>query len=600
MARRDSNSSARSDQKGTLKGAQRIFKYMAPYKWRYILGLVFLFLTSLVFLSFTQLTRYLVDSTNLLGGTLDYQIPFEMDMTTIGLVLFGVLLLQAFFSFFRVYLFSYVTEHSLADFRTEAYNRLITLPMVFFTQKSVGELSSRMASDISQIQEVLNTTLAELLRQAMLIVGGLFLLFYTSAKLTFMMLGVVPVIALAAVYFGRYIRSLSRGVQDEVARSTHIVEESVSGIVNVKSFTNESFESDRFRKSVTSIRSYAIRTGVWRGLLASFIILCVFGTIVGVLWYAVHLIDTNELTPGSMIQFMLLAMTIGISIGGMAELYGGLQKGFGAVERVLELIDEDPEDGSLGKSTTDIDIHGHIAFDKVSFTYPNRPEVQVLHDVTFEVNPGQQVAIVGPSGAGKSTITALILRFYQPDSGVFNIDGKPASDYDLKALRKHMAIVPQEVMLFGGTIRQNIAYGRLDATEDEIRDAAEKANALEFINKFPDGFETLVGERGVQLSGGQRQRIAIARAILKDPKILLLDEATSSLDTESERLVQGALEYLMKGRTSIVIAHRLSTIRNADKILVLEDGRLREEGTHDELIALENGIYRNLSSLQLS
>ncbi|MFT4678833.1 MAG: ABC transporter fused permease/ATP-binding protein [Flavobacteriales bacterium] len=599
MARRGKKEFDQDAPKGTYKASKRILSYMAPYKWRYFLGLFFLLLTSLVFLSFTQLTRYLVDSTTQLGE-LNYEIPFDMSMTTIGLVLFAILVLQGFFSFFRVYLFSYVTEHSLADFRSDAYNSLITLPMTFYTQKSVGELSSRMASDISQIQEVLNTTLAELLRQAMLIVGGLILLFYTSTKLTFMMLGVVPVIAIAAVYFGRYIRSLSRSVQDEVARSTHIVEESLSGIVNVKSFTNEAFEALRFKKSVQNIKQFAIRSGVWRGLLASFIIVCIFGTIVGVLWYAVHLIDINELTPGEMIQFMLLAMTIGISIGGLAELYGGLQKGFGSVERVLELIDETPEQIRIEQSPAVLNIDGAVEFKNIKFRYPNRPDVQVLDDVSFKVNPGEQVAIVGPSGAGKSTITALILRFYDADSGTFSIDGKAAQEYDLRELRQQMAIVPQEVLLFGGSIRENIAYGKLDASDEEIHEAAKKANAHDFVTKFPDGYETLVGERGVQLSGGQRQRVAIARAILKNPKILLLDEATSSLDSESERLVQEALDNLMKGRTSIVIAHRLSTIRKANKILVIEDGKLREEGTHDELIALENGLYKHLSGLQFS
>lgn len=491
-----------------------------------------------------------------------------------------------------------MTERSLADFRKDAFDRLITLPMTFFSEKSVGELNSRMASDISQIQEVLNTTLAEFLRQAMIIVGGVILLFIVSPKLTLTMLAIIPVMALAAVFFGRFIRRLSKEAQDHIADSTNIVEEAVTGIQNVKAFTNELYESARFGKSVDNIKRVALKGGIWRGAFAAFIIICIFGAIVGILWYAMYMVQEGKITEGMMFQFMLLALTIGFSIGGMAELYASLQKGIGATERVFEIIDEMAEPVSMVDNADRLDLQGAVEFRNIDFTYPSRPDVQVLKDVSFTANPGEQVAIVGPSGAGKSTITSIILRFYQQSSGELLIDHKPAAEFDLTELRKHMAIVPQEVMLFGGTIGENIAYGMPNATQEEIDQAAEKANAKEFIVRFPDGYDTKVGERGVQLSGGQRQRVAIARAILNDPTILILDEATSSLDSESERLVQEALDYLMKGRTSIVIAHRLSTIKNADKILVLESGHLREQGTHEELIANENGLYKHLSSLQ--
>lgn len=571
-------------------------RYMAPYKWRYFIGLLFLFLTGLVFLMITQLMRYLVDSGE--GEEVFYQIPFDLNLKTIGITFIIVLLAQAFFSFFRVYLFAYVTERSLADFRKDAFNRLITLPMTFFSEKSVGELNSRMASDISQIQEVLNTTVAEFLRQAMIIIGGVAMLFVVSPKLTLTMLAIVPIMAIAAVFFGRFIRKLSKEAQDHIAQSTNIVEEAVTGIQNVKAFTNELYESVRFGKSVDEIRRVSLKSGIYRGAFASFIIICIFGAIMGILWYAMYMVQQGLITQGMMVQFMVLALTIGISIGGMAELYASLQKGIGATERVFEIIDEMAEPVTIQDNSSRIKLRGSIEFRHIDFTYPSRPELPVLRDVSFTANPGEQVAIVGPSGAGKSTITSILLQFYKQSGGELLIDGKPASQYELTELRKHMAIVPQEVTLFGGTIKENIAYGMPNATLEEIQEAADLANASEFIHRFPEGFETKVGERGVQLSGGQRQRVAIARAVLNNPTILILDEATSSLDSESERLVQEALENLMKGRTSVVIAHRLSTIKKADKILVLEHGHLREQGTHEELVAIEDGLYKHLSKLQ--
>lgn len=580
--------------------ARRIFAYMRPYRGRYIFGMVLLFLTSVVFLVFTLLIRYLVDSTGI-QENVEVEVPFGLELNDIGLALLGLLVFQAVVSYARVYLFIWVTEHTLADVRKAVFRNLISLPMTFFAENSSGELNSRMASDITQIQDAFTTTLSEIIRQVLIIIGSIVVLFALSPKLTFTLLGVVPVMAVAAVIFGRRIRTLSRGVQDQVAKSTNIVSEVVTGIINVKAFTNEHLENKRFGTAVDEIRKFGVKLGVWRGVFAAFIIAAMFGAISGVFWYAMAMVQDGELTYGEFFASVMLAMTIGFSIGGLAEFVTSLLKAIGATERVMDLAEEPREEVQRDREhKVERFLSGDLVVQDLNFRYPTRPDVHVLKDVSFEVHPGQQVAIVGPSGSGKSTITALILQFYKASSGSILFDNKPASEYDLSELRDHMAIVPQEVLLFGGSIRENIAYGKPDATNEEIEAAAKQANAHDFILGFPEGYDTLVGERGVQLSGGQRQRIAIARAVLKNPTILILDEATSSLDSESERLVQDALDKLMEGRTSIVIAHRLSTIRNADQILVLEKGVLKERGTHDELVALDEGIYKHLSQLQFT
>ena len=580
--------------------ARRIFAYMRPYRGRYIFGMVLLFLTSVVFLVFTLLIRYLVDSTGI-QENVEVEVPFGLELNDIGLALLGLLVFQAVVSYARVYLFIWVTEHTLADVRKAVFRNLISLPMTFFAENSSGELNSRMASDITQIQDAFTTTLSEIIRQVLIIIGSIVVLFALSPKLTFTLLGVVPVMAVAAVVFGRRIRTLSRGVQDQVAKSTNIVSEVVTGIINVKAFTNEHLENKRFGAAVGEIRKFGVKLGVWRGVFAAFIIAAMFGAISGVFWYAMAMVQDGELTYGEFFASVMLAMTIGFSIGGLAEFVTSLLKAIGATERVMDLAEEPREEVQRDREHKVARfLSGDLVVQGLNFRYPTRPDVHVLKDVSFEVHPGQQVAIVGPSGSGKSTITALILQFYKASSGSILFDNKPASEYDLSELRDHMAIVPQEVLLFGGSIRDNIAYGKPDATNEEIEAAAKQANAHDFILGFPEGYDTLVGERGVQLSGGQRQRIAIARAVLKNPTILILDEATSSLDSESERLVQDALDKLMEGRTSIVIAHRLSTIRGADQILVLENGVLKERGTHDELVALDAGIYKHLCQLQFT
>jgi len=407
-------------------------------------------------------------------------------------------------------------------------------------------------------------------------------------------------VAVAAVIFGRFIRKYSKKVQDQVAESQVIVEETMQGISIVKAFANEWYEIARYNGKTKEIVKIAIKGGKYRGYFASFIIFCLFGAIVAVVWFGVRLSISGEMSVGQLISFVLYSTFVGASFGGIAELYAQIQKAVGATERVFELLEEIPEKIKNTISNSNEKIKGDVSFNKVAFYYPSRKEIQVLKEVSFNANFGQKIAIVGPSGAGKSTIASLLLRFYDINGGEISIDGKNIYDYDLETLRGNMSIVPQDVILFGGTIRENIAYGKPNATEDEIIKAAKQANAYQFIKGFPEKFETIVGERGIKLSGGQRQRIAIARALLKNPRILILDEATSSLDSESEKLVQEALEILMGGRTSIIIAHRLSTIRSADQIIVLDDGTIKEQGTHQELITLENGIYKNLSNLQFN
>jgi ABC-type multidrug transport system fused ATPase/permease subunit len=415
-----------------------------------------------------------------------------------------------------------------------------------------------------------------------------------------MMVSIVPLVGVAAVIFGRFIRKYSKKVQDQVAESQVVVEETMQGISIVKAFANEWYEIGRYKEKIKEVVAIAIKGGQLRGYFASFIIVCLFGTIVAVVWYGVMLSIGGEITVGELFTFILYSSYVGASSGGIAELYAQMQKAIGATERVFELLEETPEKINSTASETTQKIKGTVSFKNVKFSYPSRKEIQVLKDVSFTANFGQKIAIVGPSGVGKSTIASLLLRFYDIEGGEILIDGKNIYDFDLENLRGNMSIVPQDVILFGGTIRENIAYGKPNATEEEIFMAAKQANALNFIEGFPEQFETIVGERGIKLSGGQRQRIAIARALLKNPSILILDEATSSLDSESEKLVQEALEILMQGRTSIIIAHRLSTIRSADQILVLDNGVITEQGTHQELIALENGMYKNLSNLQFS
>ncbi|MDI5951063.1 ABC transporter ATP-binding protein [Flavobacterium yafengii] len=576
----------------SLQKATVIFQYAGSHRWKFYVGLIFLLFTGATALAFPKLMGMLIDCVKNKDNA-------QANMIAGSLIV--ILFLQSIFSFFRLYLFVNFTENTLANLRVSLYSNLVKLPMSFFSQKRVGELNSRISSDITQIQDTLTSTIAEFLRQFILIIGGVLLLANESIKLTLLMLSVVPLVAVAAVIFGRFIRKYSKNVQDKVAESQVIVEETMQGISIVKAFANEWYEIARYNGKIKEVVKIAIKGGKYRGYFASFIIFCLFGAIVAVVWYGVRLSISGEMSVGQLISFVLYSTFVGASFGGIAELYAQIQKAIGATERVFELLDETPEKiNSIQNAAETQKIKGNVTFKNVAFSYHSRKEIKVLKDVSFTANFGQKIAIVGPSGTGKSTIASLLLRFYTIDEGEILVDGKNIYDFDLESLRGNMSIVPQDVILFGGTIRENIAYGKPNATEEEIVTASKQANAYNFIESFPEKFETIVGERGIKLSGGQKQRIAIARALLKNPSILILDEATSSLDSESEKLVQEALEILMEGRTSIIIAHRLSTIRSADQILVLDKGKITEQGTHQELIALENGIYKNLSNLQFS
>jgi ABC-type multidrug transport system fused ATPase/permease subunit len=577
--------------KSSLSKALLIFKYAENHKWKFYVGLIFLLFTGGTALAFPKLMGLLIDCVKNKDNA-------QANIIAGGLLV--ILLFQSLFSFFRLSLFVNFTENTLANLRLALYSNLVKLPMTFFSQKRVGELNSRISSDITQIQDTLTSTIAEFLRQFILIIGGIALLASESFKLTLLMLSVVPLVAVAAVIFGRFIRKYSKKVQDQVAESQVIVEETMQGISIVKAFANEWYEIARYNGKIKEIVKIAIKGGKYRGYFASFIIFCLFGAIVAVVWFGVRLSISGEMSVGQLISFVLYSTFVGASFGGIAELYAQIQKAVGATERVFELLEETPEKINTSEFNVEKVLKGNVSFKKVAFSYPSRKEIQVLKDVSFDADFGQKIAIVGPSGAGKSTIASLLFRFYDIERGEISIDEKNIYDYDLETLRGNMSIVPQDVILFGGTIRENIAYGKPNASDEEIIKAAKEANAYQFIKGFPEKFETIVGERGIKLSGGQRQRIAIARALLKNPSILILDEATSSLDSESEKLVQEALEILMEGRTSIIIAHRLSTIRSADQIIVLDEGIIKEQGTHQELIALENGIYKNLSNLQFN
>ena len=414
------------------------------------------------------------------------------------------------------------------------------------------------------------------------------------------MLATFPVLVIAALIFGAFIRKLSKSRQDELAKSNVIVEETLQAVRVVKAFTNELLEITRYRKSLDKTVDTALKAAKYRSAFVSFVIFALFGGIMLVMWRGAVEVQEHIITAGDLLKFMLYTGFIGGSVAGLGELYGQIQRTVGATERILEILDEPGEISIHANGSSTERLNGDIALKNVNFAYPSRKEITVLEDVNLHIPNGAKVALVGPSGSGKSTVTQLMMRFYEADNGEILINGKNIKSILIETLRKNIGIVPQETILFGGTISENISYGKPGATDEEIRQAAIKANAIGFIESFPEGFQTIVGERGIQLSGGQRQRIAIARAILKDPAILILDEATSSLDAESERLVQDALDILMVGRTSLIIAHRLSTVKKADSIFVINAGKIAEAGTHEDLISHPEGIYASLVKMQLS
>ena len=576
-----------------------LLSYLKPYLFTYSIGWIFLVLSTLAGLVFPYLMGGLLGADSG-GSSVDTigQVLSKNSVNGIAFALFILFGIQSLFSFFRVVLFNNVTENALRDLRNDAFQRMIYMPMDFFNTHKVGELTSRIASDITQIQETMRTTIAEFFRQLVIVVGGITFLVFISWKLSLIMLATVPVMAIIAVIFGRYIRKLSKNAQDFTAESNSIIEEALSGIANVKAFTNEVFNLNRFRMNTQKMRDLNVKSGIWRGVFVSFIIFCLFGAIVFIIWQGMIMTQGAHptLPKEGFYQFILFTILMGASIGSLPELYANIQKALGAVENLIEIMNTATE-RELVDGTKKPTLEGNIRLEDVHFQYPQRLDVPVLSGINFSIGRNQTLAVVGGSGAGKSTLASLLLRYYEPQSGAVFFDDTNTREIDLEYLRSHIAIVPQEVMLFADTIQENIRFGRPEASTQEIEDAAKAANALEFIQSFPEGMNTQVGDRGIQLSGGQKQRIAIARAILKNPAILILDEATSALDSESEKLVQDALDRLMTNRTAIVIAHRLSTIRKADKIIVLQEGKIMEEGNHETLIAL-NGAYARFVELQ--
>ena len=592
-----------------LRQALVLFKYLKPYRGKFVLAMIFIALTALSTSLFPLFLGKMIDAASPGASVADKinegpKLGFSLkdihwSLNTTLLLIFCQLAAQTVFSFMRVYLLTAVGERSVADMRKDVYSKLLTMPISFFTERRVGELSNRISSDLSQIQDAVSFTLAEFLRGVFMLIIGLFFIFLISAKLALVMLAVVPLLAIVAVIFGKHIRKMSRKTQDQLAESGTIVQETFHGISIVKAFTSEYHEVTRYVKSLKSVVATAISNARYRGAFVSFMIFSLFGTLAFVIWYGGTLIQSGELTIGTLVTFVIFSGFVGGTFAGFADMFSQLQKTLGATQSVREILRNEGEAVELTPVTVErqYELKGNVRFEHIAFSYPSRKDIIVLKDLSLTANNGEQIAIVGPSGAGKSTIASLLLQFYEPGSGTIYFDERPGKEFPLSQLRRQMAFVPQDVILFGGSIKENIAYGKPDATDEEIIAAAKNANAHVFISNFPEKYDTIVGERGIKLSGGQRQRIAIARAILKDPAILILDEATSSLDSESEQLVQDALENLMKGRTSFVIAHRLSTIRNADKIVLIDKGVVSEAGTHSQLM-VHNGLYRKLNDMQ--
>lgn len=574
--------------KKELGSLWRIYKrYLGPYWAIMSLGTICLLVTTAASLVFPMIMREMVDA--------------ELDQSSysieeVGLVVIIALSGMAIAAFLRIVLFAKAGEKGMAQLRSDIYSRLIHMPVYFFEKHKVGDLSSRLINDVSLLKDTLSVTVSELFRQFVLLIGGIALLLTLSTDLTLTMLSIFPVIIISAVLFGRMIKKYSKTTQEILGESSAYAEESMHAVATVKSFSNEVYEVNRFKRNIQLVAGMGMKTAFFRGGLASFIIAGIFGTILLVMWRGAVLVGAGEITFGDLIGFIVYTLMIGAAVGGVGDLIGQLAKTAGAAERLIELDQFDTEEE---KGNTLSDVNGQITFDKLSFAYPSRPDSKVIQDLSFEMNQGDKLAIIGKSGAGKSTIVHLLSRFYQDIEGSILLDGKNIQEFDLQSYRSNIGLVPQDIFIFSGSIRENIAYGNKGKSEEDIIEACKQSNAWEFIEKLPDGLDTVLGERGINLSGGQKQRISIARTILKNPKILVLDEATSALDNESEKLVQEALNKLMENRTTIVIAHRLSTIKNVDQIIVLEEGKVIESGSPETLLSKGESYYQKMLSYQL-